>query len=96
MAAQVAAIYFFLRIAGRIEVGVCYLIRKEGFERLQELPFAYYDRTPVGYIMARMTSDAQRLSDTIAGRCWICAGARFIWSLRPSPCFRCIGSWRCA
>ena len=64
VAAQVAAIYFFLRIAGRIEVGVCYLIRKEGFERLQELPFAYYDRTPVGYIMARMTSDAQRLSDT--------------------------------
>ncbi|HIQ62614.1 MAG: ABC transporter ATP-binding protein [Christensenellales bacterium] len=74
VAAQVAAIYFFLRIAGRIEVGVCYLIRKEGFERLQELPFAYYDRTPVGYIMARMTSDAQRLSDTIGWSlldlCW--------------------------
>ncbi len=71
---QVASIYGFLRLCGLIEVGVCYLIRKAGFERLQDLPFAYYDRTPVGYIMARMTSDAQRLADTIGWSlldlCW--------------------------
>ncbi|MDR0898710.1 MAG: ABC transporter ATP-binding protein/permease [Oscillospiraceae bacterium] len=63
--AQVALIYTFIRLSGKVEVGVCYLIRQKGFERLQELPFAYYDRTPVGYIMSRMTSDAQRLADTI-------------------------------
>ena len=62
---QVAAIYSFIRICGTIEVGMCYRIRKLGFERLQELPFAYYDKTPVGYIMSRMTSDASRLGDTI-------------------------------
>lgn len=62
---QVSAIYTFIRFSGIVEVGMCYRIRKLGFERLQELPFSYYDRTPVGYIMARMTSDASRLGDTI-------------------------------
>lgn len=62
---QVSAIYSFIRLSGKVEVGMCYRIRKLGFDRLQELPFAYYDRTPVGYIMARMTSDASRLADTI-------------------------------
>lgn len=65
VAAQVVTIYSFLRLCGKVEVGVCYLIREKGFTRLQELPFSYYDRTPVGYIMSRMTSDTQRLADTI-------------------------------
>jgi len=74
VAIQSISIYFFLRLCGKTEVGVCYIIRKLGFERLQELPFSYYDRTPVGYIMTRMTSDVQRLADTIAWSlldlCW--------------------------
>ena len=32
----------------------------------QTLSYSYYDVTPVGYIMARMTSDAQGWGDTIA------------------------------
>jgi len=40
-------------------------IRKIGFRRLQELSFSFYDKTPVGYLIARMTSDTQRLGDTI-------------------------------
>ncbi len=76
---QYGAIYGFIRLSGKVEVGTCYLIRKAGFERLQELPFSYYDRTPVGFIMARMTTDAQRLADTIG---WslldLCWGGCFI------------------
>ena len=30
-----------------------------------ELPFSYYDRMPVGYLMSRLTNDTQRLADTI-------------------------------
>ncbi|HHY78058.1 MAG TPA: ABC transporter ATP-binding protein [Clostridiales bacterium] len=52
--------------SGRIETGVVYDIRREGFDNLQKLSFSYYDKTPVGWMMARMTSDAQRLGDTIA------------------------------
>lgn len=62
---QVVCIYAFLYLSGKIEVGVCYLIRRQGFRKLQELPFSYYDRMPVGYLLSRMTTDTQRLADTI-------------------------------
>jgi ATP-binding cassette, subfamily B, bacterial len=63
---QAANVYFLIALAGRIEVGIIHDLRKTGFRRLQELSFSYYDKTPVGWIMARMTSDAQRLGDTIS------------------------------
>ena len=53
-------IYFFIALAGRVEMGLTYDIRKAGFQHLQELSFNYYDKTPVGWLMARMTSDGQR------------------------------------
>ena len=73
-AVQVATIFGFLRQCGIVETGTCYLIRKLGFQKLQELPFSYYDRMPVGYLMSRLTNDAQRLADTIGWSlvdlCW--------------------------
>ncbi|MEG2252538.1 MAG: ABC transporter transmembrane domain-containing protein, partial [Clostridia bacterium] len=54
---QVVTIFSFLYVAGKTEVSVCYLIRKLGFRKLQELPFSYYDRMPVGYLLSRMTTD---------------------------------------
>ncbi len=62
---QVYAIFRFLYLGGQIEIGVCYEFRKMGFQKLQELPFSYYDRMPVGYLMTRLTSDAVRLSETV-------------------------------
>ena len=59
-------VYGFLRKAGRVEVEVGYEIRKEAFEKLQELPFSYYDKTPSGWIMARLTSDSRKLSEIIS------------------------------
>ena len=66
VAFQAIDIYFFIALAGKIEMGVTYDIRKAGFRHLQELSFNYFDRTPVGWLMARMTSDSQRLGETIA------------------------------
>lgn len=62
---QVGCIYLFCKLSGHVEVGMCHHIREMGFKRLQELPFSFYDKTPVGYMIARMTSDTQRLGDTI-------------------------------
>ncbi len=59
-------IFFFINIAGKIEMYLTYDIRKKGFQHLQELSFNYYDRTPVGWLMARMTSDSQRLGSFIS------------------------------
>ena len=62
---QCVTIFLFLLLCGKVETGVCYLIRQLGFRKLQELPFSYYDRMPVGYLLSRMTTDTQRLADTI-------------------------------
>ncbi len=62
---QVLAIFRFLYLGGQVETGVCYEFRKMGFRRLQALPFAYFDRMPVGYLMSRLTGDAVRLSETV-------------------------------
>ena len=56
----------FIRLCGQVEVGLCRHIRRTAFKRLQELPFSFYDKTSVGYLIARLTSDTQRLGDTVA------------------------------
>ena len=66
IAVQAVNVYLLISLAGKIDMGICYDIRKHGFRRLQELSFSYFDKTPVGWLMARMTSDTARLSDTIA------------------------------
>lgn len=59
-------IFFFINIAGKIEMFVTYDIRRKAFKHLQELSFNYYDKTPVGWIMARLTSDCERLGSFIS------------------------------
>ncbi|MEM7218937.1 MAG: ABC transporter ATP-binding protein [Pseudomonadota bacterium] len=60
------AIGGFVRVGGKIRTHVSYDIRTAGFENLQRLSFAYYDHRPVGWLMARMTSDCERLSNILA------------------------------
>ena len=66
IAIQATVIWLFINLAGKVEMGICYEIRKSGFLKLQELSFSYFDRTPVGWLMARMTSDTQKLGEVIA------------------------------
>lgn len=66
VAFQVCNVWMLIILAGRIESGVCYDIRRKGFQRLQELSLSYFDRTPVGWIMARIMSDTQRIGGTMA------------------------------
>jgi ATP-binding cassette subfamily B protein len=41
-------------------------IRRDGFDRLQDLEFAYFDTRPVGWLISRLTNDCDRLSRIIA------------------------------
>ncbi len=59
-------VYAFIYVAEKLQHELAYIIRKKAFKNLQELPFSYYDRTPVGWIMARMTSDSRQLSDILS------------------------------
>jgi len=60
--AFVIVVWGFIRGAGLVEVEIGYELRHEAFVKLQELPFAYYDKTPAGWIMARLTSDSRQLA----------------------------------
>ena len=58
--------FLFISRSGRMEMEIAYAIRQEAFEKLQTLSFSFYDRTAVGYLMARMISDVGRLSEMVA------------------------------
>lgn len=59
-------IYIFIKIAGKIEVTLTYNIRKKVFNKIQMLSFSYFDNTPKGWIMSRLTSDIRRLGEIIS------------------------------
>tara|TARA_B110000285_G_scaffold8943_2_gene9095 strand:+ start:1995 stop:3866 length:1872 start_codon:yes stop_codon:yes gene_type:complete len=56
----------FIWYGGKIRTHVAHDIRMDGFCNLQRLSFSYYDFRPVGWLMARMTSDCERLSNILA------------------------------
>ncbi|MEZ6186935.1 MAG: ABC transporter ATP-binding protein [Planctomycetota bacterium] len=58
-------IWTFIRCAGQASTGVAYDLRTQGFARLQELPFAYFDQRPVGWLVTRLTSDCHKLSSLL-------------------------------
>lgn len=63
---QALNVRFMVLRAGKIESWLPYDIRQSAFEHLQRLSLSYYDVTPVGWIMARLTSDCRRLGQTMS------------------------------
>ncbi len=58
-------IFTFIMLAGWLRTSLSYDIREAGFAKLQELSFSYFDERPVGWLMARMTSDCDRLANIL-------------------------------
>ncbi|MEO2093281.1 MAG: ABC transporter ATP-binding protein [bacterium] len=56
----------FINSGGALRTGVSFEIRRAGFRNLQDLSFSFFDRRPVGWLMARMTSDCERLTNILA------------------------------
>ncbi len=63
---QCFIVWVFIKCAGIIESTIQRDMRKDAFYKLQELSFSYYDRTPAGWIIARLTSDTQKLGSMIS------------------------------
>jgi ATP-binding cassette, subfamily B, bacterial len=63
--AQAVCVFGMILTAGWLGERVQYDLRKGMFDHLQDLSFSYYDRTPVGWIMARLTSDSGRIAGLI-------------------------------
>jgi len=81
-------VWLFIVMAGVTATGVAYDLRRLAFGRLQQLSFSFYDHRPVGWLMARVTTDCDRISsvlpwtllDAVWG-CFLLAGitAMMLW-----------------
>ncbi|MDR3330993.1 MAG: ABC transporter ATP-binding protein/permease [Synergistaceae bacterium] len=66
MAAQLAATVIFTRLAIRVEMGFSKDLKKACFDHLQTLSLSFYNTTPVGYMIARVMSDTDRIGLLVA------------------------------
>lgn len=63
---QAINVKIMIRFAGKIEACVPHDLRMKAFVKLQELPLTYYDHTPTGWLMTRMTSDIKKLGNSVS------------------------------
>ena len=62
---QAAGVFSFIYLAGVLGERIRYDLRKKMFNHLQRLSLSYYSKTPVGWIMSRVTSDSDRVADLV-------------------------------
>lgn len=62
---QAMGVFGFVYLAGILGERIRYDLRKKMFNHLQALSLDYYSKTPVGWIMARVTSDSERVADLV-------------------------------
>jgi len=65
MVIQSISVFVFIWLCGTLGQRVMYDMRKALFDHLQKLSISYYNKTPVGWIMSRLTSDTERIADLI-------------------------------
>lgn len=58
--------YFYFKFSAKVEMGFGYDLRNQCFHKLQSLSFSYYDTTPTGWLLARMTGDISRLAEILS------------------------------
>lgn len=63
---QAISVYIFVRDCGRVNEHVMYDIREQLFRKLQQLSFSFYDKSASGWLLTRMTSDTDRVTQVIS------------------------------
>ena len=62
---QAVAVFGFIYLTGILGERVRYDLRRKMFNHLQDLSLSYFNRTPVGWIMSRVTSDTDRIAELV-------------------------------
>lgn len=62
---QAVGVFIFIYLTGVLGERVRYDLRKKMFEHLQNLSLSYYNKTPVGWIISRVTSDSDRVAELV-------------------------------
>jgi ATP-binding cassette subfamily B protein len=83
-------VYCFIYFAGRIQEYVMYDIRQELFTKMQKLSFSFYDKSAVGWLLSRISSDTIKVTELISwsmieviwgsGMIIFCVAAMFIYN----------------
>ena len=91
---QAITSFGFIYAASLLGEQIRYDLRKMMFNHLQQLSLAYYSRTPVGWIMSRVTSDSERVADLVT---WNMLDATWgVMSIASSMVFMLIINWKLA
>ena len=59
-------VWTFILLSDRLQLSISYQIRKDGFKKLQELSFSFYDTSSVGWLLSRLTSDTNRIGGILS------------------------------
>ncbi|GAB4471243.1 MAG: ABC transporter ATP-binding protein [Anaerolineae bacterium] len=62
---QAGLVFGFIYLTGILGHRIRYDLRRRLFNHLQDLSLSYFDRTPVGWIMSRVTSDVERVAELV-------------------------------
>ena len=62
---QAVGVFTFIFLAGVLGERIRYDLRRTLFSHLQQLSLSYFDRTPVGWIISRVTSDTDRVAELL-------------------------------
>ena len=62
---QAISVFGFIYMTGILGEKVRFDLRKSMFTRLQTLSLGYYNKTPVGWIISRVTSDTDRVAELV-------------------------------
>jgi ATP-binding cassette, subfamily B, bacterial len=91
---QAGSVFLFIYMAGFLGERIRYDLRKMMFNHLQALSLNYYSKTPIGWIMARITSDTERVADLVT---WGFVDSTWgIMSIATSMVFMFIINWKLA
>ncbi len=94
IAVQAALVFTFIYLVGLLGERVRYDLRKSMFNHLQALSLSYYSKTPVGWIMSRVTSDSDRVAELVT---WGTLDATWgIVNVTTSMIFMLIINWKLA
>ncbi len=92
--AQASAVFVFIYCASYLGERIRYDLRQTMFNHIQTLSLSYFSRTPVGWMMARVTSDSDRVAELVT---WgIVDSAWAVMSILTSMIFMVIINWRLA
>jgi ATP-binding cassette, subfamily B, bacterial len=81
----VCSVMIFVYSAGAIAERIIFHMRRQLFEKYQALPFSYFDKNSSGWLLSRISSDTDRISEVISwgliGMAWATVSIVFCFGI---------------